>query len=76
MASTIDTIRNKNASDKQAIEDQTGDSAIPTESPADEQGEETTLQRLDREAKESAKKQEEELHKKNTGSGGVDSGKL
>jgi hypothetical protein len=56
-----------------AIEEQT------KETPADEAPaptDESPLARMQREAEESARKQEEEMHKKNIGVGGVNAGKL
>lgn len=71
--STIEQIRAKNRETADAADA----AAADMESPKDEapQGE-SALARMEREAEESAKKQEEQMHKKNIGLGGVNAGKL
>ena len=71
--STIQQIRTKNRETSDAADA----AAADMESPKDEAPKgESALARMEREADESAKKQEEQMHKKNIGLGGVNAGKL
>lgn len=69
--STVEQIKAKNRETQQAIED-IDTSGVPTESEKDE----SPLAVMEREAAAEAARQEEAMHKKNVGVGGVNAGKL